>query len=211
MPSRATASIVCRWIRGAPLRQYGAMQTKDHWRSAARRLRDQNLSHRDSRDQAIRNAVVELMARHVEAGDVVVLYDPLPGEVDLWPLTDALRHVRFALTRTPDTGHALTLHPATATLEHHRFGYRQPVAGSAVIEDHDVRAVLVPALAFDRRGNRIGFGAGYYDRLLARLPNCLKIGIADIVIDGELPSDDFDVPMTHLATTEGAVPVESIR
>ena len=159
------------------------MPTKDDWRTIARRLRAQNLPHRDSRDMAIRNAVIQLVAQHVEAGDVVVLYDPLPGEVDLWPLADALGHVRFALTRTPETGHDLTLHPATATLEHHRFGYRQPVADSAVIGDHEVRAVLVPALAFDRTGNRLGFGAGYYDRLLARLPGCLKIGIADIVVD----------------------------
>ncbi|NNE97042.1 MAG: 5-formyltetrahydrofolate cyclo-ligase [Acidimicrobiales bacterium] len=200
-----------KWIPTEPLRQYGAMHTKDHWRSIARQLRDRNRPHRATRDTAIRSGVAQLLARLIEVDEVVVLYDPMPGEVNLWPLTDEADEVRFALTRTPDRGYQLSLHPATSALEPHRLGYRQPVAHSTVIADDDVRAVLVPALAFDREGNRLGFGAGYYDRLLARLPDCYKIGIADVVIDGVLPHEDFDVPMTHLATTSGVVEVEPIR
>ncbi|MBT8241527.1 MAG: 5-formyltetrahydrofolate cyclo-ligase, partial [Acidimicrobiia bacterium] len=91
--------------------------------------------------------------------------------------------------------------------EYHRYGYRQPVGDSPVIPDSYVSAVLVPALAFDRTGNRIGFGAGYYDRLLARLRNALSIGVADLVVDEALPAESFDIPMTHLVTSEGVLTV----
>jgi 5-formyltetrahydrofolate cyclo-ligase len=94
-----------------------------------------------------------------------------------------------------------------SVLERHRFGYRQPIAGSPILPDARISAVLVPALAFDQSGNRLGFGAGYYDRLLARLPHALKIGIADFVVDAELPTESFDVAMTHLATTAGTIVV----
>jgi 5-formyltetrahydrofolate cyclo-ligase len=90
-------------------------------------------------------------------------------------------------------------------MEQHRFGYRQPVVSAPLIADQDISAVLVPALAFDPWGNRLGFGAGYYDRFLGRLPNVLKIGVADVLVDERLPTEKFDVPMTHIATPHDGV------
>lgn len=143
----------------------------------------------------------------------VVVYDAMADEVDLGPLVAAHPDPgrRFAVTRTPEAGHALTLHPFGCRSERHRYGYRQPVADAPVVADEAIGAVLVPGLAFDRLGVRLGRGMGYYDRLLARLPaDAILIGITgDYVVDG-LPSEPFDVPMTHLATSEGvlAVPLD---
>ncbi len=156
--------------------------------------------------------IIELLARELGPGDVVVMFDPLPGEVDVRGISDSPSlnelNVAFALTRTPTTGYDLTIHPAASELELHRFGYRQPVAGSPLIPDEEITAVLVPALAFDRWGNRLGFGAGYYDRLLARLPRAHKIGVADLIVEQRLPTEAFDIPVTHLATAEGIVVIE---
>jgi subtilisin family serine protease len=77
----------------------------------------------------------------------IVAYDPMPNEVDLSALL-ASGAGRFALTRTPESGRVLTVHPADSTLEAHRFGYRQPVAGSPEIADADIVAVRV----LDRTG-----------------------------------------------------------
>lgn len=65
-------------------------------------------------------------------------------------------------------------------------------------------ALLIPGLAFDRKLNRLGKGAGYYDRYLAENPNPLKIGIAleDQVLD-QLPADPHDVKMNYLITEKG--------
>jgi len=67
--------------------------------------------------------------------------------------------------------------------------------------------VLVPGVAFDRKGNRLGQGLGYYDRFLARLPgDVLRVGLAysDQVVP-DVPVDEWDVPMHALATEEGVI------
>ncbi len=137
----------------------------------------------------------------------VVAFDPMPDEVDVRLIVDAEQPAAdFALTRTPSEGRDLTVHPASEPLERHRYGYRQPVAGSIEVPDVEISAVLVPALAFDHRGHRLGFGAGYYDRFLARLdPSVLRIGVSDGFLVSELPIEPHDVPMTHLATEVGVV------
>lgn len=72
-------------------------------------------------------------------------------------------------------------------------------------EDHPVcwedALVLVPGVAFDRQGNRMGFGKGYYDRYLARIPEAVTMGIAyEFQILEEIPVADHDRSMDWLAT-----------
>ncbi len=152
---------------------------------------------------------LERFLRSIELSGWILAFDAMPDEVDLRPLLEASQPVgRFALTRTPEDGRILSLHPATSALERHRYGYRHPVAGSPVVPDDDIAAVLVPGLAFDHRGHRLGFGAGYYDRLLDRLPpKTLRIGVSDGFIVSDLPNEQHDVAMTHLATEVGVVAV----
>lgn len=83
-------------------------------------------------------------------------------------------------------------------LEASPFGFAQPSMASPEI---DPDCLLVPMLAYDRQGNRIGQGGGHYDRYLSRFPNSLRIGIAwwqqeriDIV---PMP---WDVQMNYVAT-----------
>jgi 5-formyltetrahydrofolate cyclo-ligase len=61
--------------------------------------------------------------------------------------------------------------------------------------------VLVPGLAFDRTGRRLGYGAGYYDRLLARLPGVLRIAVAfSMQVVDHIPVDAHDLPIDTLIT-----------
>jgi len=77
--------------------------------------------------------------------------------------------------------------------------------------------VLVPGLAFDTGGVRLGRGGGHYDRLLARLPEAtLRVGIAwDFQImtehDGPLPAEQHDARMDYLCTPSGLVRCEPGR
>lgn len=136
----------------------------------------------------------------------VVTFDPMPGEPDLRELFDDRPLRRLALTRTPPDGHELSIHDGRGPQEEHRFGYRQPVVDAPLVTDDEIAAVLVPGLAFDRHGGRLGFGGGYYDRFLSRLdPSVLRIGVSDGFIVERIPVDTFDVPMTHLATEIGVV------
>ncbi|MGI6036748.1 MAG: 5-formyltetrahydrofolate cyclo-ligase [Limnochordia bacterium] len=66
----------------------------------------------------------------------------------------------------------------------------------------DLDLVIVPGLAFDRRGYRIGYGGGFYDRFLARLPDeTLKIGLAfqEQVVE-KVPTEEYDQPLDMLIT-----------
>lgn len=64
----------------------------------------------------------------------------------------------------------------------------------------DVNIIVVPALAVDRKGNRLGFGAGYYDRFLHDV-NIPTVALAyDFQIVGEVPADQTDVPISFIVT-----------
>lgn len=137
---------------------------------------------------------------------IVVVYLPLPDEIDITPLMDRVGR-SFAVTRTPSSG-PLTLHPVDAPRERHRFGFEQPVASAPLVDPSSVAVVLTPGLAFGPGGERLGRGGGYYDRFLATVPDgAARVGVtvSELVADG-IPTDPHDVHMTHLATEAGVRP-----
>ncbi len=148
-----------------------------------------------------------------ESAGLILFYRAMPHELSLDGLADGLGWQRFAVTRTPPVG-PLTLHPAIGAAgqhqtEQHRYGFPQPTADAFKLVPRHIALALVPGLAFDRLGTRLGHGAGYFDELLAKLPeDCPRVGVtpAKLVFD-RLPSEPHDVPMTHLATEDGVVPV----
>jgi 5-formyltetrahydrofolate cyclo-ligase len=83
------------------------------------------------------------------------------------------------------------------------YGIEQPSAGNIVLPSQ-LDVVLVPLLAFDEKGFRIGYGKGFYDRYLARCrPNVLKIGISffdpvSIISD----TNEYDVPLSYCVTPQ---------
>ena len=142
--------------------------------------------------------------------NLILFYRAMATELSLDGLADAVGWQRFAVTRTPPNG-PLTLHPAIGAMEQHRYGFPQPTADAFELQPRHVSLALVPGVAFDRHGTRLGHGVGYFDELLARLPeDCPRIGVAcrDIVFE-QLPSEPHDVPMTHLATEDGVVDLGS--
>lgn len=95
---------------------------------------------------------------------------PMGEEIDIKPLLQALHEDGhpLCLPRTPKRGEPLTFHawqPGDA-LERGPVGTSQPPAASPVIEPD---ALIVPLLAVDPSGFRLGYGGGYYDRTLTRL------------------------------------------
>ena len=89
-----------------------------------------------------------------------------------------------------------------------RFGIPEPVkkASSRILSAAELSSketlIIVPALAFDRRGFRLGYGGGYYDRLLASAL-CPKAGLSyhGLVLDA-LPRDPWDVSVDTVCTEE---------
>jgi len=82
------------------------------------------------------------------------------------------------------------------------FGIPEPGADLPLANMEDINVMLVPGVAFDRKGNRLGYGKGYYDRLLAHSSHKpLLIGISfDETLYDEIPAEPHDVRMDYIVT-----------
>ncbi|MCP9229396.1 5-formyltetrahydrofolate cyclo-ligase [Mesorhizobium sp. M0045] len=177
-------------------------------------LRNQALGRRDALDPFWRvEAALEMAetARDritVEPGQIVSGFWPMRSEVDVRPLMFALR----------EKGARLCL---PAILDKTTIVFRELVRGAPMIdmgfgtvgpheeaEVLDPQLMLVPLAAFDARGHRIGYGAGYYDRAIGRLADKGQqprlIGIAfDCQEVALVPDEPHDVIIPEILTESG--------
>lgn len=121
-----------------------------------------------------------LLASRLPGGAVVALYAAKGSEVDT-ELADAqlrARGFQIAYPRVNDDSKQLSFHRvALDELTPSRFGLREPQAQAPTVEIGEVAAFIVPGLAFDRAGGRIGWGRGYYDATFAAAaPSALRLG-----------------------------------
>jgi 5-formyltetrahydrofolate cyclo-ligase len=161
---------------------------------------------RESASGVIADAAMQLLAK-LEAGTVVALYAPKGTEVDTTRI-DAFaraRGLRVAYPRIVDGDRRLSFHEVTIDeLVPARFGLREPMPASRTIELSELAALVVPGLAFDRSGGRIGWGRGYYDATLAAIPAALRIGLAfECQLVERAPREPHDAPL-HYVITEAA-------
>lgn len=87
------------------------------------------------------------------------------------------------------------------TLKINTYGIPEPINGFKVPEQ-DIEVVFIPLLAFDEKGNRIGYGKGFYDRFLEQCkPETLKIGLSFFEAEAHI-SDiaDTDIPLDYCIT-----------
>ncbi len=171
-------------------------------------LRDAlNASERAAASHAIADAAMQLVVS-LPAGSVIALYAPKGTEVDTTRI-DALaraRGLRIAYPRIVDGERMLAFHEvAIAELVPAKFGLREPTPQAPLVELAELTALVIPGLAFDRAGGRIGWGRGYYDATLAVIPNALRIGLAfECQIVESVPRDPHDASL-HYVVTEAAV------
>ena len=130
------------------------------------------------------------------------------SEVPTAPLIAALheRGTRVALPRIHDRELVALVHTPDAPTTDTGFGAREPLLGAGRVEPSEIEVVITPGLAFDRRGIRVGYGGGFYDRFFRVARGALRIGLAFSVqlLDDELPVGRADIPM-HVVVTEREV------
>ena len=148
-----------------------------------------------------------MLAQHAPPkGAIIAGYWPMGDEMDPRPLMLALasRGHAIALPVTPPRGKPLAFHvwAPGAALRPGPMGTSEPVAGEELRPD----VLLVPLLAFDRAGRRLGYGGGYYDRTLATLPGAKAIGIAYAGQEmPEVPAGPQDMRLPLIATEAGVI------
>lgn len=94
---------------------------------------------------------------------------------------------------------------ADTVFEKSAYGVLEPVTGQLVTPSSST-VVLVPGSAFDRLGNRVGYGAGYYDRYLAKYPDTTTIGVCyEHQLVDTLPSEAHDRRMDYIITEKQVI------
>jgi 5-formyltetrahydrofolate cyclo-ligase len=183
------------------------------------RLREQLQAARRRVADDVRAAEARMLSDHLEllvsAGSTVCAYVPVGAEPGSSEMLDVLLHragrVLLPVVRTAADDVALPLRWGeyrSGALTQGRWGLLEPVEPwlpeSALAQ---ASVVLVPALAVDRHGVRLGRGRGFYDRSLAfRNPHAQLIAmVRDEELLDELPSEPHDVRMTHVITPKRGV------
>ena len=178
-------------------------ESKEEWRAWARAVRA------EVDWEEISDAVVAGLGEWIVPDNyrTVLVYLPMSGEINLGPLLEADTETRFVATRTPDHGGELSVHELGGPLEVHRLGFLQPHSSARMVSPDEIDVALLPGLAFDLFGNRLGRGAGYFDRLLRATRQGAKlVGVVPtaLVVD-RLPTEAHDMPVDYLATEEGVI------
>ncbi|HUB16759.1 MAG TPA: 5-formyltetrahydrofolate cyclo-ligase [Acetobacteraceae bacterium] len=179
---------------------------------AKRALRQRMLAAREAWDPAAAGlALMRVVLQQAPPPSDAVLsgFWPIGKEIDIRPLLHALheRGHTIVLPVTPKRGNPLSFRrwrPGDL-LEPERFGTFRPV-GEAAVPDF----LLVPLLAFDRRGHRVGYGAGFYDRTLAALPaRRYALGVAYAAQElPEVPAGPADIRLDAVATDRALIPCQ---
>ena len=179
-----------------------------------RSIRAQFLAERKTRSKAFCLDSSRLIQQRLVAEEVfakartVALYSPVYNEVATGLVAGKALKLGKALAYPRVYGdnlefivvHSLDeLFPGT-------FGVLEP-AGHEVIKLSDLELVVVPGVVFDKRGHRLGYGRGYYDRTLTRCSkDCTKVGFAyDFQVVETLPSAEHDEELSILITEENTL------
>ncbi len=137
------------------------------------------------------------------------VYASFQSEVDTTGIIARLlqRKKQVCVPRTLGDGVMLAV-PHSEDTEKDKYGIVQPKSG----EDTQCDVALVPLLSADKKGNRLGYGGGYYDRYLSSRPNALRVGVCYFgQIVESLVGESWDEPMDMLLTEEGLIPINHAK
>ena len=131
-------------------------------------------------------------------------------EVDTWPIVHELneewKFIRLCVSKTITTENRLEHYyfHEKDPLKNNGWGIPEPIWGEKV-EVKDIDMVLVPLIVFDKKGNRIGYGKGYYDKFLSECrEDVIKVGLSlSPPLDEILYCDALDVPLDFFITPFG--------
>lgn len=201
----------CAWIARRVHRRPTVMSEANHELKSDLRARMRRLL--EDQDESFRHDASAAACAHLTGlevfrhASVVMLYMPLPTEVDLTPA--AIRCFQEAKTvcvpRVDWRGRDMvsveisSFDDEVIAVDDH--GLRTPRAGRPIVPSL-IDLVIVPGLAFDPAGNRLGRGGGFYDRFLRRLRrSAVTAGLAfDAQIIDAVPADDRDFAVDFIVT-----------
>ena len=183
-------------------------------REEKNRVRQVMRCNREVMTPAERRERSERICRHVLGlipdGETVMVYSAKELEVNTLPLIHTLlqrgNRVIVPIIVKADVSLRLSYLEDPTVLVPSTFNVPEPIGNEIPARPGDVDTIILPMLGFDRKGGRLGYGAGYYDRFLAQNPRIRKIGIAFACQEADrVPVDGNDIHMNCIITEEGIV------
>ena len=149
----------------------------DQLRAEKKQMRSAVLARRDAMSPSERavasRAIVDKLCNltSYQSASVVLIYMTFGSEIETKPLFERIvtDGKVVVLPRVDKTSQTLMLHSvkSVAELQSSRWGIFEPATPAPIVALKEVGFVLLPGVAFDRAGNRLGYGRGYYDKLLS--------------------------------------------
>ncbi len=167
-------------------------------------------SQKKERDEKICACALSLASYRF--ADCVLMYAPLNNEIDIMAVAeDALKKgKKVAFPRCNKEEHTMDFHFVTSLdeLKVDSYGIREPSANLPVFDPGNNEGNLicfVPALIYDKKGYRLGYGKGFYDRYLSGLQgNIIGVVYSDFIVSS-VPIGKYDVSLSILLTEKGVV------
>lgn len=140
--------------------------------------------------------------------DTILVYSSKPPEVDTHPLIASLlgegKRVIVPVIQREDCSLRLSYITTPDVLVPSTFNVPEPVGHEIPADPADIEVALIPLLGFDEAGNRIGYGAGYYDRFLAQHTHFPTVGVAFAVQQcDDIPHEATDQVLDAVVTDAG--------
>jgi len=147
----------------------------------------------------------ERLQAQIPSAHTILFFAPLPDELDVWPMLEMslALGVNCALPffdAEKKSYGAKRLKNLAADIVTGKFGVREPAATCAEIPLNQFDLVLVPGLAFDLSGNRLGRGQGFYDRILSAASG-IKCGVChNFQLLEKIPAEPHDAKLDFIFT-----------
>lgn len=138
-----------------------------------------------------------------QAADTVFAYIDAKGEVQTKALIEDAWNKGKTVVVPKVHGDIMKFYKIASydDLEAGDFGIQEPKAECDEVTVSEKSIVIMPGVAFDRKGNRIGYGKGYYDKYFSQYPEVYKIAIAfSMQTVDEIPADEFDIKANCVIT-----------
>ena len=172
------------------------MTKNEHRKQIAERKKNQSSHESKTASERLVQSILKWPL--FQQAEHIGLYSPLPDEVDILPLLQAIQPTIY-LPAFDAALDGYRMAKGSVETKKGKFGILEPVdpiwAGT-----NELDLILVPGIAFDSKGTRLGRGRGFYDRLLP-LYNATRIGLCfEFQFLSSLPADPKDGPMDFLFT-----------
>ena len=167
----------------------------------------ESITEKEEKSKIIANKLLSFDA--LKGANIISIYVSMENEVNTLDIINNLliegKKVCVPLTKEDGTM-KFVLIDSLENMTVNKFGTLEPNNVKMIVKPQDINVMIMPGICFDRYGNRIGFGKGYYDRYLECItPIKIAIAFSEQVINEKIKEEKFDIKYDYLITEKETI------